>query len=43
MKFTLGIHMWLLCVPIHVNIWPKAKLGHVEVGLNITQIRLFSQ
>ena len=33
MKFILGIHMWSLFVPIHVKRWPKAKSGHVEVGL----------
>ena len=43
MRFTLGIHMWSLFVPIHVKSLPKAKLGHVEVCLNIAQNHLFSQ
>ena len=42
-KFTLGIDMWSLFVPIHVTSWPKAKLGQVEVRSNIAQNRLFSR
>ena len=29
--------MWSLYVPIHVKIWPKVKLGQVEIDSNIAQ------
>ena len=33
----IGSHMWSLFVPVHVQIWPKVKLGQVEVDSNIAQ------
>ena len=30
-------HIWSLFAPIHMKIWPKVKLGQVQVGSNIAQ------
>ena len=40
--WPLGSHIWSLFALIHMQIWPKSKLGQVVVGLNIIQNHSYS-
>ena len=35
----MGSHIWSLFAPIHIKSWTKVKLGQIQVGLNIAEIR----